>query len=93
VTVLSFTRMANVERQTPVKEHNDDTPKTRSLVFPAYLWEAIDKDAKRCRRSTTKHLEALLVVAYGFESDVDFDQETLALAHYAVSKSKAKKIA
>jgi len=91
MTVLSFTQ---VGRDNPVKtENQDDTPKTRSVVFPAWLWDAIDKDAKRCRRSTTKHLEALLVVAYGFEANVDFDEETLALARYAVSQGRIKKTA
>lgn len=89
--VLPFTL---VGRDNPVKpESLDETPKPRSIVFPVYLWDAIDKDAKRCRRSTTKHLEALLAIAYGFESDVDFDEETLALARYAVSKAKIKKTA
>lgn len=91
--VLPFTL---VGRDNPVRIDNqelDETPKPRSLVFPTWLWDVIDKDAKRCRRSTTKHLEALLVVAYGFESDVDFDQETLALARYAVSKADVKKTA
>jgi hypothetical protein len=88
MSVLPF---RNVGRDNPVKiENRDDTPKTRSVVFPAWLWEIIDKDARRCRRSTTKHLEALLAVAYGFESSVDFDEETLALAQYAVSKAKIK---
>ncbi len=83
-----------VGRGNPVKiENRDDTPKPRSVVFPAWLWDAIDKDAKRCRRSTTKHLEALLVIAYGFESNVDFDEETLALARMAVSGAKLKKTA
>lgn len=89
--VLPF---AIVGRNSPMKIENlDETPKPRSIVFPTWLWDAIDKDAKRCRRSTTKHLEALLAIAYGFESDVDFDEETLALARYAVSKAKIKKTA
>lgn len=89
--VLPFTL---VGRDNPVKnESRNEEPKPRSIVFPTWLWDAIDEDAKRCRRSTTKHLEALLVVAYGFESDVDFDQETLALARYAVSKAQIKKTA
>lgn len=91
MTIRPFTI---VGRSNPVNiEDRDETPKPRSVVFPAWLWDEIDKDAKRCRRSTTKHLEALLVVAYGFESNVDFDEETLALARVAVSRAKLKKTA
>lgn len=83
-----------VGRDNPVQiENRNEDPKPRSIVLPTWLWDEIDKDAKRCRRSTTKHLEALLVIAYGFESNVDFDEETLALARVAVSSAKIKKTA
>jgi len=91
MTVLSLVR---VRRDDPVKtENRNEEPKPRSVVLPTWLWNVLDDDAKRCRRSTTKHLEALLVVAYGFESNVDFDEETLALARMAVSSAKLKKTA
>lgn len=52
----------------------DEIP--RSIRFPRKLWEAIDQDAKRCRRSAVKQLEAILLSYYEIE-DVDLHKEIL----------------
>jgi hypothetical protein len=90
MTVLPFLR-----RDIPVQtqERNED-PKTRSIILPTFLWEIIDKDAKRCKRSMTKHVEAILSLYYGVESSVNIDEETLTSAASAAShKPKIKKTA
>lgn len=73
--VLAFLRKG----ETPVKsEDRNEEPKPRSIILPMYLWDIVDKDAKRCRRSINKHIEAILVVYYGVESSVNLDEEALA---------------
>lgn len=52
----------------------DDVP--RSIRFPRSLWDAIDADAQRCKRSAVKQLEALLATFYGLE-DVEIDKRRL----------------
>jgi hypothetical protein len=42
--------------------------KTRSIRLPASVWNALDADAERCRRSSQKQIEALLVTYYEIES-------------------------
>jgi len=78
------------------KEHaglNEET-KSRSVVLPERLWKKIEKDAERCRRSVTKHLEAILSLYYGFESSVNIDEEALTTAREAAShKPQMKKTA
>lgn len=49
---------------------NKDVP--RSIRFTARLWDAIDQDARRCKRSSQKHLEAILETYYGIQ-DVEID--------------------
>lgn len=42
--------------------------KGRVFNFPNELWEKIDQDAKRCRRSSTKQVEAILLSHYKIEN-------------------------
>jgi hypothetical protein len=46
----------------------DDNEKPRSIRMPVEVWDFLDKDAKRCKRSSSKHLEAILSVYYGLKN-------------------------
>jgi len=49
-----------------------DKDVARSIRFTSRLWDAIDQDAKRCKRSSQKHLEAILETYYQI-ADVEID--------------------
>jgi hypothetical protein len=51
--------------------------KGRVLQLPKKLWEAIDEDAKRCRRSAVKQVEAILLSYFDLE-DVDLNNQALS---------------
>jgi len=55
-----------------------DSEKVRSIRLPEYVWDALDDDAARCRRSSQKHLEALLLTFYDMQ-DVEINQQTLQM--------------
>jgi len=75
------------------EERNED-PKPRSIILPVYLWDIVEKDAKRCRRSMNKHIEAILAVYYGVESSVNLDEEILSAPQDAAHhKPRLKKTA
>ena len=40
----------------------------RSIRLPQKLWEALEVDAKRCKRSSVRQLEALLTKWYALHS-------------------------
>lgn len=40
----------------------------RTIRLPAKLWNAIDRDAVRCKRSSVKQVEALLMTYYDLEN-------------------------
>lgn len=66
----------------------------RSIRLPKHVWEALDKDAKRCRRSPVRHLEAMLVRYYDLEESVELDEEILnATAHAVSHRPRQKKVA
>jgi hypothetical protein len=45
----------------------DDNRESRLIRMPPEVWVALDQDAARCRRSSTRQLEAVLVAYYGLE--------------------------
>lgn len=55
---------------------NDDIP--RSIRFPKKVWDAIDADAQRCKRSSVKQMEAVLTAYYKLE-DVELNQHSLEM--------------
>ena len=71
-------------------EPKNEDPKPRSIVLPTYVWEEIEEDAKRCRRSVTKHLEAILVRYYNLESNIELDEDALKEAFHAVSRKRTR---
>lgn len=48
----------------------------RTFYFEKSLWEKLDADAKRCLRSSTKQLEAILKTYYGV-GDVEINKEVM----------------
>lgn len=50
----------------------------RTFNFPKTLWAKLDEDAKRCRRSSVKQLEAILMAYYNME-DVEIDSARLVM--------------
>lgn len=53
-----------------------DDEKPRSIRFPQRLWDAIDRDAVRCKRSAVKQMEAVLSEYYALAA-VELDRESL----------------
>jgi len=51
----------------------DEKEKTRSIRLPESLWEAIDEDAKRCKRSALKQMEAVLSLYYNLGEPPELD--------------------
>jgi hypothetical protein len=80
----------------------DQTNKDEKIVqrparLPQKLWIALDAEANRCRRSSTKQLEAILLQYYGFEDvelhfpfQMPLKTESTTL-HSAESRQKDKK--
>ena len=75
-------------------EKRDETPKKASISLPQYLWDALEKDAKRCRRSVTKHIESILSLYYGLETSVNIDEDAVTAARdMTPHRQQQKKIA
>ena len=55
-----------------------EAEKTRSIRLPEKVWDALDADAARCRRSSQKQIEALLVSFYEM-GDVEINKESLEI--------------
>jgi len=92
MNVLSFSPRGIPVKHEELEERNEE-PITRSVILPAYLWDIVIADAKRCRRSMPKHLEAILTRVYRLESNVELDEEGLDTASKIVQKPKLKKTA
>lgn len=77
------------------EQDRDSEIGTRSIRLPNYIWEALDKDAQRCRRSPVRQLEAILVRYYELESNIEVDEEALNKTAATVSphlrRAKASK--
>jgi hypothetical protein len=52
--------------------------KSKLIPFSRELEEVIEADAKRCRRSFVRQVEAVLMTYYGIE-DVEVDRERLVM--------------
>lgn len=49
----------------------------RSIVLPDTLWEVLEKDARRCRRSVEQQVEAILSVYFFGDADVNIKEVLL----------------
>ena len=61
--------------------------KTRSIRLPESVWDALDADAVRCRRSSQKQIEALLVTFYELES-VEINKQSLEILGEIMPRAK-----
>ena len=65
----------------------------RTFYFEKDLWALLDEDAKRCLRSSTKQMEAILKTYFG-DSDVELSKSGLEmLGELRPDKEDAKKAA
>lgn len=64
---------------------NDEV--ARSIRFPKSLWDAIDEDARRCKRSAVKQMESVLAAYYELE-DVDLNRQNLQMVGQIMRKGK-----
>ncbi len=64
-------------------------PIGRTFYFEKQLWTKLDDDAKRCLRSSTKQLEAILKTYYAVE-DVELGSESLEILGELMPKGKTK---
>ena len=65
----------------------DEIP--RSIRFPKELWDAIDEDAQRCKRSAVRQMEAVLTAYYDLE-DVDINEQKLEVVGELFRTSKKR---
>lgn len=66
-----------------------DNEKVRSIRLPEYVWDALDEDAARCRRSSQKQIEALLVSFYEI-GNVEINKQSLEILGELMPQSKTK---
>lgn len=64
-----------------------EAEKTRSIRLPESVWDALDADAVRCRRSSQKQIEALLVTYYEIEA-VEINQQSLEILGELMPRGK-----
>jgi hypothetical protein len=60
----------------------------RSIRLPQFVWEALDVDAARCRRSAVRQIEAILVRYYDLVADIELNEEKLSQAAKSVSRKR-----
>lgn len=64
-------------------------PIGRTFYFERELWEKLDDDARRCLRSSTKQMEAILKTYFGV-ADVDLSQGGVEMLGELAPHSKKK---
>ncbi len=69
------------------KEEKDE--KVKLIPFTKELEEAIETDARRCRRSFVRQVEAVLMTYYGID-DVEVDRAPLEFIGELAPKGKQK---
>lgn len=68
---------------------SDTDDKPRSIRFPHNLWDAIDEDAKKSKRSAVKQMEAVLSMYYDIENN-EIDKDRLLQMRNSQSASAIK---
>ena len=61
-----------------------DSARNRLIKLPDILWQALDNDAHRCRRSTTKQIEAILISYYELD-EVGLELEKVSATRKLIS--------
>lgn len=70
-----------------VVKRNEES-KARTINLPAWLWEILEADSSRCKRSITKHVEAILECYYDPTANVELNRYALTQAYDAISKNR-----
>lgn len=78
------------EREENAEENRNEEQLKRSIVLPAWLWQEVEKDARRCRRSITKQIEAILSVYYDPQENIELDSQAISHTYNAVSQKRMK---
>lgn len=68
-------------------EKQAEKPIGRTFYFEKSLWAKLDDDARRCLRSSTKQMEAILKTYFGVE-EVDLNESGLELLGELAPHSK-----
>ncbi len=63
-------------------------PIGRTFYFEKELWAKLDEDAKRCLRSSTKQMEAILKTYFDVE-DVDLNKDGLEMLGEIMPKGES----
>lgn len=59
-----------------------ETEAARSIRLPQKIWDALEADAKRCKRSAVKQLEALLTKWFHLDDvEIHFDNSEISDAN------------
>ncbi len=66
-----------------------EAEKVRSIRLPEKVWDALDADAERCRRSSQKQIEALLVTFYEIE-DVEISHRRMEILGEIMPRGEKK---
>lgn len=66
---------AKKEKSTEKSSTRDETPLKKSVIFPAYVWEAVASEAKRQRRTLTGQVEFIVVCYFRLDNDLENDKE------------------
>lgn len=66
--------------------------KPRSIRFPQSLWDRIDRDAERCKRSAVKHMEALLETYYRLSESVELNSEAMSEARKRIGSDEMNQL-
>ncbi len=69
------------------KDEKDE--KVKLIPFTRRLEETIEEDAKRCRRSFVRQVEAVLMTYYGID-DVEVDRQRIEIIGELAPRSKQK---
>lgn len=72
-------------------ESRNEELRPRSINLPAWLWEKLDEDAKRCKRSSTKQLEAFLTLCFDPDANLEINKEKISTAFDSLSHARIKK--
>lgn len=50
------------------KDVRDEKLVARRVQLPRYIWDRLEADAERCRRTRAQHLELILACMFGYET-------------------------
>lgn len=81
--------MADDSKKKGRTEVTDDREVARSIRLPQRIWNLVDREAARCRRSSTKQVDAILSAYYGVDN-LELDAEGVAAARTLASAAPSR---